>query len=143
MIKTCRACRNELPITDFSTRPRTKDGYSPICDACRRAVYLPWNKKNVSPRPGYVYILSADNDMYKIGVGCSADGRHREVCAQSPVPVRLLYSSFFPNASVIERNLHYLSREYHSHYEWYRMPNDFVTHLLSSLQSWQPKAVEM
>lgn len=52
ILKKCRVCRNDLPITHFSKHPTTKDKLQNICKSCHSVYYKTYmeEKRKVDPK---------------------------------------------------------------------------------------------
>ena len=85
----------------------------------------------VQNRPGYVYIIKAENGLYKIGKTRNIIQRLGSLFTMSPVKLTVLHTIKTNDAYHCERELHENYREYRSHGEWFRLPNETVQHLLS------------
>lgn len=80
--------------------------------------------------------------MYKIGITIRLETRHQAVSAHSPIPVEIVYSSYFDDASIVEHEVHNMCKEFHSHFEWFRLPMEMLNRVLDFLREREPNAKE-
>lgn len=132
LTKTCTECQATLPTSEFS---KNKNGRINLCPRCLSATRLPWRKNIRTAKPGYLYILHAAGDMYKIGnTKHSAIARHEQIQASSPIPVYLIYSRYFTDCALVENNIHCMVKDYHSHAEWFCLPYGVFLEILGVLK---------
>ena len=43
--KVCKHCGRELPLSDFYTNSKAKDGYAPYCKVCSNAISVEYARK--------------------------------------------------------------------------------------------------
>lgn len=133
--KECNRCGKILPIHDFPAHKRTPDGYYGQCIHCMRDRRLFEYKAKHTPRSGYVYVIKAMDDLYKIGIADNIKTRFRMLQAQCPIPVILLYSCYFEDCVKVESELHRICKQYHSHFEWFRLPDDIVVAVIEKIKN--------
>lgn len=82
-----------------------------------------YKERGIKSNPGYVYILKADNGLYKIGMSSNPKGRIKAIRTASPVKVvlyRLFYSS---NMADAEAMLHLMFEDFRVCGEWFNLSN--------------------
>jgi hypothetical protein len=91
--------------------------------------------------PGYVYILRADNGLYKIGRSEDPEGRLAGL-GVLPLPVVLLHRIATNDMVWLERCLHRLFSEFRVRGEWFALSASQVAGLLAR-QSWDRTAEDI
>jgi Meiotically up-regulated gene 113 len=82
--------------------------------------------------PGYVYLIEAEGSgRIKIGRSFSAMIRLDTLATASPFPLKLLRRIETENASGLERALHRRYAKYKVHREWFALPPEVLTTLLT------------
>jgi len=134
--KECYRCKKTKPLTNYSECTALPDGYYQLCDDCRFASYLPWEKKPPEWRWGHVYLFKAEDlPLYKIGFTSRNPGeRLYEISANSPVEVYHVASLESPAANVLEWELHVECQEHHRRGEWYELPDELVERIKSAIE---------
>lgn len=87
-------------------------------------------KKHVFKIDGYVYILQS-GQHYKIGKTKSVDQRVAQISPKTPMPIKLLHSIACDDMSWAETQLHRHFASYRTNGEWFLLPQDQLTWLLS------------
>lgn len=89
-----------------------------------------WEVGNINHDP-IVYIIKAENGLYKIGYTKSIIHRFSEFENVSPIPVELLHLITTNNAMELEKQIHERLFPFWHHGEWFALPEETVNWLLS------------
>lgn len=75
---------------------------------------------------GYVYLVTGENGLCKIGMSGNVEKRFTGIQAQSPVPVTLKHYFFVDNCRLFERALHQRFSNQRSHFEWFNLTDEQI-----------------
>lgn len=76
---------------------------------------------------GHIYIVwGIGTNLIKVGKTTNLMQRFRTLSQQAPVPLELLQAEYVADIDASEAALKLRYREYHSHGEWYALPNDLL-----------------
>lgn len=84
------------------------------------------NKKTHRKQSGYVYLLSSDNGLYKIGKTTTLDERVTNVTVKVPMRIELVHSLESDDYTWAEKELHARYADKRDHGEWFRLTPDDV-----------------
>lgn len=88
-------------------------------------------KENPTKKEGYVYLVGADNGLFKIGKSKNVDGRVMEFGVKLPVKTWLVHSFKSNQYDKAELTLHEVFKEKRSHGEWFALDKDDVEYVVS------------
>lgn len=77
-------------------------------------------------RPGYVYLIRADNGMYKIGKAVNVDNRIHEFGVKLPMKTELIHSFKSNDYTAAEQELHRRYADLREHGEWFSLTSECV-----------------
>lgn len=120
-MKTCTRCHQTKSLSEFQYHPKTADRHAHICKKCKGEATRAWNRQRTQTRPGYVYLIRADNGLCKIGIADNIESRFRLLELGSPVPLVLLLAVHVEDATNLEAELHTYYQSQHSHGEWFKL----------------------
>lgn len=80
-----------------------------------------YNERGIKHNPGYVYILSSDNGLYKIGKSKDPKGRINTLKTASPVKIELYRLFMSSDMDDAEAMLHYMFSDFREIGEWFRL----------------------
>jgi ribosomal protein L37AE/L43A len=90
----------------------------------------------------YVYLMKSKTviddkirDIYKIGISSDVEKRNSGLNGASPINIEIITSCRVPNANIVEKLLHKEYAEYHSHFEWFLLPNEEASKIEEALSS--------
>jgi hypothetical protein len=75
---------------------------------------------------GWIYLIEAENGLYKIGRSDDIEKRFGDLVNQSPVPLWLNHTIFCSNYARAETWLHHQFKQKRHHGEWFRLSEDEV-----------------
>lgn len=102
--------------------PAIIENIAPIEDLSERV-----SKPTENYRSGYVYLLKAENGLYKIGRSRTPDVRIRDITkAVAPFDIKIIHTAFYPDCYKAESDLHKLFREKRRRGEWFELSNEEV-----------------
>jgi hypothetical protein len=78
-------------------------------------------KRKSKPTNGYVYLIKADNGLYKIGKSKNLHARINEFGVKLPVKTELIHSIANSDFSTLELELHERFSDKREHGEWFRL----------------------
>lgn len=94
-----------------------------------------WRDKR-TPAPGYVYLLEAENNIYKIGRSRDLKTRVLTIQMHSPVKVILLHRFQSKNSIIAEETLHKKYAAKRKHGEWFDL-NDREVNEIKAILDYQ------
>lgn len=129
----CKACSLTLgasmdadawkPILAFSKAlPEHSEALATAAGRRRR---LPW-PPNERERPGFVYVVKADNGVFKIGFTRNINRRMYGLRCVSPMPLTLITEIALKDCVAAEAWLHDRFRDKRSHGEWFTLSDEDV-----------------
>ena len=68
----------------------------------------------------HLYLMKADNGLYKIGISTNPANRHKSL-STGPIAVNLIWSKELPDAPQIEKTLHWRFRSKRIRGEWFNL----------------------
>lgn len=74
------------------------------------------------PPPRHVYVVEAENGLFKLGSSRFPEKRADAICAHSPCRVRLV--AIWPGRVIDEQALHARLEPFRSHHEWFEKMGD-------------------
>jgi hypothetical protein len=77
----------------------------------------------------YVYLIRADNGLYKIGLTSNIERRFNTLRAQSPIPLELILYVNGENARELERELHDKFSDKRHHGEWFELSDENLAYI--------------
>ena len=81
--------------------------------------------------PGFIYILKADNGLYKIGKAKHVDSRVTYLGVKIPMHIELLHSFESSDYTCAELHLHEKFKDKRDVGEWFKLDEDDISSLLS------------
>ena len=75
---------------------------------------------------GYVYLMRADNGVYKIGTSKNVEQRLSGLRGESAIGIVVIHYFACRDARKIEKNLHKKYRKQRDHHEWFTLDSDEV-----------------
>ncbi len=94
--------------------------------ASRRDLFPKSSKK---ARAGYIYLVEADNGLFKIGRTRTLDKRIHTFGVKIPMRTKLLHSFRSSNYSAAEKILHERYKDFRDHGEWFRLTESHVAEI--------------
>jgi hypothetical protein len=82
-------------------------------------------------RRGFVYLMQADNGLYKIGMSADIKKRLKDINRDVPVRVRLIHYIASDYQGMAEAYLHTRFKEEREKYEWFKLTQDQVNWICS------------
>jgi hypothetical protein len=98
-------------------------------DNVRRSSKLRKPSPQRKPKPGYVYLIKADNGMYKIGKAQRPDERIKALGIQLPYDVETIALIETPDAAGLEADLHAQFADKRLKGEWFDLVTADLDHL--------------
>jgi len=89
----------------------------------------------------YLYLIRAENGLYKIGRSANPVSRYKSILNQSPTGLSLVSTFRFQRADIIEGRLHQLYNEKRSHGEWFDLTESDITKIMQLLLAWEGEPV--
>lgn len=90
------------------------------------------DRKKPEPIPGYVYLAQAKGlQRFKIGRSSNPVERGAKLKRQSPVPVEVIWASYFDDCRKTEVELHDIFSSKRVHGEWFELSNEDVNKILT------------
>lgn len=81
--------------------------------------------------PGFIYLIRAPNNLYKIGMAINIHKRFGELKTLSPVPLQLIHVIKTPLRYSAERRMHKRFKKHRHHGEWFSLTEKHVEWLKS------------
>ncbi len=103
----------------------------------RLAELLPSERREPRPKPervakpGYIYLIRASNDLYKIGRSINVANRLRNLQTSSATPLTLVHSFPSDDMEQAESRLHTEFAYARTHGEWFLLSVDDVNYITS------------
>jgi len=72
-------------------------------------------------RPGYIYLIRADNSLFKIGKTINPEDRFKSLQTLSPVPLALIHTVKTGDTMMLEHELHERFSEKREQGEWFKL----------------------
>ncbi len=107
--------------------PAQIENTAPVEDISERII-----KPAENYRAGYVYLLKAENGLYKIGRSKTPDVRIRDITkAVAPFDIQIIHTAYYPDCYRAESDLHKLFREKRRRGEWFELSDEEVMALIA------------
>lgn len=129
--------RNGETATEF---PWTKED---MCCYCKRVTIfgrdiIYFEKGTISyeqravtpPAPEFLYVLQAENDLYKIGISRKPLKRLQAINS-GPVGIEMVWQKVFSDAPVIEKELHACFKDRRVRGEWFALEQEDLEYIKS------------
>lgn len=155
--KICGDCKQEFPLTNFHKDKSSKDGLYRYCRQCnskrssqrdieksrsegdeyeeyrakKNAYRKAWRERNKREKQPCVYLIYAENGVYKIGRTNDVESRFEVIKNISPVPVTLILTIDAENSRKLEMELHDKFSEKRYYNEWFSLDESDIEYIRS------------
>jgi hypothetical protein len=82
------------------------------------------------PQQGYVYLMQAENGIYKIGMAKNVEDRRKSLEREIPLKMKVIHYFFSENCRKAERHLHTVYADLRLRYEWFTLSDEHVSMII-------------
>lgn len=101
----------------------------PIAPEVQKAINL-YEERGITYDFGYVYLVKAENGLYKIGKSKNVAQRFKSLKTASPVKLELFLTFQTSDMTQAEEMLHFIFSEFREIGEWFRLGKEEILEIL-------------